>query len=37
MKHEVKGHSRAQRRAAPSKPALPSGQGAPYPAREGQS
>ena len=37
MKHEVTSHSRAQRRAAPSKPALLSGEGASYSAREGLS
>jgi hypothetical protein len=29
--------TRTPRRAAPSKAAVPSGDGAPYPAREGQS
>jgi hypothetical protein len=35
MKHEVGSPSRAQRRAAPGEPAVPSGDGAPYSAREG--
>ncbi len=35
MKHSVSTLLRAERRAAPSRPPVPSGDGAPYPAREG--